>query len=321
MRTSRNWLMLAMSCTLLGWLALSSGCSGSQPQRNVKPVIKIAYNLWTASELNAQIARILISEELGMPVELVEIDEYEVWPELAAGKVHANLEVWVSGHQEDLKKYVESDKTVEDGGVLGPVGKIGWYLPGYLLADHPELASWEGLKDPDNAALFATAATGDKGQFLSGDPSWTQYDEQIINNLGLNFQIVQAGSEDAIIAALDEAYKIHTAVLVYFWTPHWAFVQYDLAPVALPPYSDACYAKAAQGGVDCDYPPDPLMKVFWSGFQDYSPEAYELLKNFNYTNLDQIGMLAAVQLDGKTTEEAARDWINANEAVWRAWLP
>ena len=28
-----------------------------------------------------------------------------------------------------------------------------------------------------------------------------------------------------------------------------------------------------------------------------------------------------VDTDKKTAEQAARDWINANESVWKAWLP
>ena len=54
----------------------------------------------------------------------------------------------------------------------------------------PELATWEGFADPEQAKLFATAETGDKGQFLAGDPSWVQYDEEIIPNLGIAMQVV-----------------------------------------------------------------------------------------------------------------------------------
>jgi ABC-type proline/glycine betaine transport system substrate-binding protein len=32
-------------------------------------------------------------------------------------------------------------------------------------------------------------------------------------------------------------------------------------------------------------------------------------------------MIAAVELDGKSVEEAARDWLGANEATWQAWIP
>ncbi len=286
-----------------------------------QPVIKIAENPWSASALNATVAKILLEEQLGYTVELVSIGESAQWPALATGDLHASLEVWPSGHADNAAEYIDKQKLVENGGLLGPVGKIGWYIPTYLLQEHPELATWEGLATPEAAALFATAETGDRGQFLTGDPSWTAYEEDIIENLGLDFQVVAAGSEEAILAALDAAYSRQDPVLFYFWTPHSIHAKYDLTEVQLPPYSDECYAKAAEGGVDCDYPKDELYKIFWSGLAEAAPDAYALLKNMNYTTEDQIGLIAAVELDGKSPEEAARAWLDAHQDAWQGWLP
>ncbi len=41
----------------------------------------------------------------------------------------------------------------------------------------------------------------------------------------------------------------------------------------------------------------------------------------SYTTDDQIAMLAAVETEGKSIEEAAADWIANNESVWQSWLP
>lgn len=91
---------------------------------------------------------------------------------LASGELHASLEVSHSGHAENVAEYRQAE-VGREWWFVGPVGKIGWYLPTYLLEAHPELTTWEGLLVPENAALFATAETGDKGQFLAGDPHWT----------------------------------------------------------------------------------------------------------------------------------------------------
>ena len=74
-------------------------------------------------------------------------------------------------------------KSVVDLGLLGPSAKIGWYVPTFVVDEHPELATWEGFKDPELAKLFATAESGDLGQFLMGDPTYVTFDEQIIANL------------------------------------------------------------------------------------------------------------------------------------------
>ena len=84
-------------------------------------------------------------------------------------------------------------------------------MPTYVLEEHPELATWEGLKDPELAKLFATAESGDLGQFLMGDPSYVSYDEQIIANLELPLKFVVAGSEAARITAIQQAVEAERA--------------------------------------------------------------------------------------------------------------
>ncbi len=315
-----KWFILIVAIALV----ITSCPSGKETQQEKaapdKPVIKLAENPWISVSLNNAVAKILLEEKMGYPVEVVAISDTAQFPALAKGDIHASLELWPSGHANNLKIYIEDKGTVENGGPLGPVGKLGWFMPAYILTDHPELATWEGFKDPENAALFRTLESGDKGQFLAGDPTWTQYDADIIRNLGLGLQVVEVGSEEALIHALDVAYSKKKPILFYFWTPHSAFAKYALTEVKLPAHDEACYAKADMGGVNCDYPPDVLTKIFWQGLKGHAPKAYNFLKEFRYTNEDQITMMAMVDYQGKTVEEAARFWVEQNENVWRGWI-
>ncbi len=295
--------------------------SGGSASGGDKPVINLAENSWSGSQVNVAVAKTLLEDEMGYTVEIVSLDENAQWPALASGELSASLEVWPSGHADNIALYIEEQKSVEDGGLLGPVGEIGWFMPSYMLDKDPDLATWEGLMKPENVALFATAETGAKGQFLSGDQSWVQYDEDIVNNLGLDFEVVYAGSEEALLAALDSASSRDEGVLFYFWTPHSVFAKYDLTQVALPEYNDDCAAKADSGGYDCAYPKDELLKIISAKLKDDAPDVDQFLRNFNYSTQDQISMIAAVDTDGKSPEEAAKAWIAENEATWKAWLP
>ncbi len=287
-----------------------------------KPIIKLAENPWTGSSVNVYVAKQLLEEKLGYKVEIVSIQETLQWDAVSKGDISAVLEVWPSGevHQKGLKQYVEGDQTVEKLGELGVVGKISWYIPKYMVDAHPELATWEGFKKPEDAALFKTAETGDAGQFLTGDPSWVQYDAEIIKILGLNLKVVQSGSEQAVLAAVDAAYSRKQPVLFYLWTPHSIHNKYELVPVKLPDYTDACYAKENEGKKNCDYPKDVLFKIANAKLKDQAPDAYALLKNLSYTDTDQIAMIADVELNKKSPADAAKAWIEKNEAVWSKWL-
>ena len=315
-RPARIRLMYMLLAALL-----LAACGGSSATSAPKIPLKLAENAWTGSSININVAKILLEEKLGYKVEIVTIDENAQWAALGNGDLSASLEVWPSGHAANAKKYIDEQKVVENLGELGVVGKISWYVPTYVVEQHPELATIDGFKKPENAALFKTAETGEQGQFLAGDPSWVQYDQDIIKNLNLNFKVVRAGSEQAVLAAVDSAYSRKEPILFYFWTPHSIHAKYKLTAVKLPDYSAACYDKATSGSVACDYPPDTLFKIAWSGLKDKAPDAYQFLKNMKYSNDDQIGMIAAVDTEKKTAEQAARNWINAHEAVWKAWIP
>jgi glycine betaine/proline transport system substrate-binding protein len=290
---------------------------GSEPSGD-KPTITLVKNAWTASALNVEIAKQIIESELGNPVEIVAIDENLQFEGLASGELDASLELWPSGVSEDEQKYLD-DGSVVNIGELGAVGRIGWFVPDYVVEANPALATWEGFLDPAVAAEFASAETGDNGRFLGTDPSYSQADEAIVANLELPFQVVYSGSEAATIAELDSKVAAGEPILMYWWTPTAAAAKYNLQKVELPAYSDDCYADPA--GIACDYPEDVLQKIASSGLEAKDPAVYAFLSAFSITNEDQLSMLPAAEIDQTPIEEVAAKWIAENEDVWRAWLP
>jgi glycine betaine/proline transport system substrate-binding protein len=288
---------------------------GSEP-------IRLAVNAWVGAEANAAVAAAVMQQEMGCDVELVDIDEFPQFSALAKGDLDASLEVWPSVHAKDRKQYIDDPNGgVVDGGELGVLGNIGWYVPSYVIEERPEFATYEGLKG--NESFFATAETGDKGQFLGSDPNFGFYDEEIAQNLGLDFEFVYSGSETGSLAALDKAFANQEPLLMYFWSPHWAQAKYDLVEVGLPAYDDAC-AKALENpdadGYACDYADDVLYKAFGADLATKDPAAFEFLSNFQWTDVDQNSVGVAIN-DGTDALEAAQVWVDANTDVWQAWLP
>jgi glycine betaine/proline transport system substrate-binding protein len=296
----------------------SAGGGGSVPD-NSATTINFSISPWDGSAANVAVAEYLLENKLGYSVGDKDIDEYAQFKALANGDLDATLEVWPSGHAADYKKYIASDNGVVDGGPLGITGRIGWYIPTYMLQDHPELATWEGLKQ--DATLFKTADSGDAGQILDGAPSYVTYDQTIADNLGLNLKVVYAGSEAAELSALDAAYQKNEPILMYFWTPHWAQSKYELTNVELPAVTPECEAAAADNVDDyaCAYPPDPLFKAFNDGLEAKAPAAFAFLSAMSYTNDDQNGIGLDIS-DGMDPLDAANKWIDANPDAWQPWV-
>ncbi|HXV69783.1 MAG TPA: glycine betaine ABC transporter substrate-binding protein [Acidimicrobiia bacterium] len=310
-------MLLVMAVMGLLIAACGDGSGGGTEE------INLIVNPWTASRLNAEVAANIIEAELGNPVEITEVNENDaMFTGMADGTLDAVLEIWPSGVTDAETAYFD-DGSVVDMGELGAVGKIGWFVPQYVIDEHPELATWEGFQDPALAALFATPETGDNGRFLGTDPSYSQYDEQIISNLGLPLQVVFSGSEPATVAEVDARVAAQEPILLYWWTPTAAVAAYDLVNVTLPEYTEECGASAAagDGGVDCDYPEDVLYKAASGMLEEKDAAVFEFLQNFTITTEDQLEMLPAVEIDGDDPAAVAAEWVSSHEDTWSAWLP
>ena len=284
--------------------------------------ITLAVNPWTGSAVNAYVAQVVIEANLDTPVEIVDIDENATWIGLDDGSIDAVLEVWPSGHAADYETYVTGKGTVVDIGKLGPSAKIGWYVPTFVVEEHPELATWEGFQDPELAKLFATAESGDLGQFTMGDPSYVTFDEQIIANLELPLKYVVAGTEAALLTAIDKAIADKTPILLQFWKPHWKQLEVDLTEVKLPEVTDECLASAAaaDGGYACDYAVDELYKAANAGLEEKNAAVFSLLSKLTLTTEQQSEIAGYVDRDGMTPADAAQKWVDENTDVWQAWL-
>jgi glycine betaine/proline transport system substrate-binding protein len=321
-RAHAGFALVAIAAVLL-----LAGCgdddapeSGTEAGEGV--TLKIAVNPWTGSAVNANVAKLLLEQELGYTVELVEIDENTQFPALASGSLDASLEVWPSGHAEEIQRYIEGrrggplrDGGVVRGGELGLIGNIGWWIPTYLVDEQPELARYQGLRGNENVV---------GGEFLAADPTFVSYDEEIIDSLGLDLNVVHTGSEQALIDRLDDALAREEPVLTYFYEPHWAHRRFDLTEVQLPAFDEECEEAARERdgeGYDCDYANDVLFKAFWLGLEDKAPAAFTFLSNFEYTTDDQQEIAFMVDSEGVPMPQAAQRWIDDNPNVWRAWLP
>ena len=313
------FVVLALIVAACGGDGEGSGDGGGGGTETITLIV----NPWTASRLNAEVAANIIESELGNPVEITEVNENDaMFTGMADGTLDAVLEIWPSGVTDAETAYFDEGSVVNLGD-LGAVGKIGWFVPQYVIDEHPELATWEGFQDPELAALFATAETGENGRFLGTDPSYSQYDEQIIENLDLPLQVVFSGSEPATVAELDARAAAEEPIVMYWWTPTAAVSAYDLVNVTLPEWTEECGASAAagDGGVDCDYPEDVLFKAASGMLEEKDADVFAFLEAFTMTTEDQLGMLPAVEIDGEDPADVAAEWVSANEDVWSAWLP
>ncbi|MFB9675704.1 ABC transporter substrate-binding protein [Streptosporangium vulgare] len=318
-RGPRRLLALGAFAALL--LPLAS-CTGQDAREPAAPApaasggtVRIALDERVGHEAGAAVIGRLLTQELGYRVQTVRLTPAESWEGLQKGTVDVIVENW---GQEALKRtYIEEKKVAVSAGRSGVRGVIGWYVPQWMADRYPGITDWRRLNT--YAHLFKTDKSGNLGQLLDADPSYVTNDEALVRNLGLDYRVVHAGSEKALVDAAKRATRDRTPLLMYFYEPQWLLTRIKLAKVNLPPYAIGCDADPAT--VRCDYPPYLLDKIVSRRFADTGGRAYELVRNFSWTN-EQQNVVANDMVDHDLDAAgAAQRWIDANRITWKEWIP
>ncbi|WP_406256126.1 ABC transporter substrate-binding protein [Streptomyces chartreusis] len=320
---ARHWRAGAAGLAVLGLTLTACGGakvgddsagSGGSGDSGRCGTFNLAVNPWVGYEANAAVVAYVAEHDLGCKVNQKDLKEEIAWQGFGTGEVDAVIENW--GHDDLKKKYITDQKTALDAGPTGNKGLIGWYVPPWLAKAHPDITDWNNLDK--YAAEFKTSESGGKGQLLDGDPSFVTNDEALVKNLKLDFKVVYAGSETALIQAFRKAEKNKEWVIGYFYEPQWFMSEVPLVKVKLPEYKDGCDADAEK--VNCDYPVYELDKIVSAKFAKSGSPAYDLVKNFTWTNDDQNVVAKYIAVDKMAPEAAAKKWVEANRDKVEAWI-
>jgi glycine betaine/proline transport system substrate-binding protein len=299
-----------------------TGCGGAKIGEDTSSgssekcgTFNIAINPWVGYEANAAVIAYVAEKNLGCTVTKKDLKEEVAWQGFGTGEVDAVVENW--GHDDLKAKYIDGQKTAVSAGSTGVEGQIGWYVPPWLAKKYPDITDWNNLNK--YADMFKTSESGAQGQLLDGDPSFVTNDEALVKNLNLNYKVVYGGSETALIQAFRQAEKNKTPVIGYFYSPQWLFAEMKLVKVDLPKYTAGCDADAEK--IACDYPDYDLDKIVSKKFADTNGPAYQLVKNFKWTNDDQNEVAKYIAEDKLSPEAAAKKWVDGNKDKVQAWLP
>jgi glycine betaine/proline transport system substrate-binding protein len=323
-----SFKLLWHSLILVGLAAIAMlvvvACSSDEKKG---PIFLIEQD-WDGQLVTTAVAKVLLEQEMGYEVaqKFAAADSAAMFAGLESGDFHFACCNWPSFSAGFLKEFVDTKGAVERLGTTGISGSNGWFIPRYVVEGDsergiapiaPGLTSYQEMNE--YASIFATADTGDKGRLLDFTPAWDYRNQERLDALAVNYQVVFSGSETASLAELDASYKRGDPVLMAMWAPHWAHAKYDMVEIALPAFTDDCYPSGTNFA--CGWPADPVAKLVWPGFKDEFPKAYEFFGNFHITNDQQDTMVLAVTDGGKDYAAAAQEWVDANEDIWKSWIP
>lgn len=283
------------------------------------PIILTIHD-WTGQYITTHImGRVL--EEMGYKVEYQQADYIAQFAGLESGDLHVAMEMWETTGKQAMEESLATGNTV-DLGETGMVAIEEWWYPRYMKEKCPGLPDWEALNDC--AEAFSTPETHPKGRYLGGPVTWAGFDDERAEALGLNYEVVHAGTDAALFAEIQSAYEREAPVLAWVYTPHWAPIKFQGEWVNFPKYTEECYHDPSWGSnpdmaYDCGKPRGWIKKVGWKGGEEKWSCAYQAVRNFQIDNQSMGEMVGEVDLDGKKVDDVVEAWIKDNESTWKTW--
>ena len=307
---------ISLSTMLVTALALAgSAHAASGP-------IKIPIHNWSSQIVGAHIVGKIL-DQAGLETEFISSDSQVVYTSMCEGDIHLVHEVWQGAFGVAFEKVVK-EGCVIDAATHDAKTREEWWYPKYVEEQCPGLPDWEALNKC--AELFATPESKPRGRFLAGPVDWLKHDQERVDGLKMDFEVVNAGSAAALWAELDSASKRNAPIVLFNWTPNFIEAVYDGAFIEFPEYDEQCREDPSWGmnpdlAYDCGNPRDGYLKIgVYKGFPESHPEAYEIVRKINFTNLDIAIMAKLADIDGMEPEDAADKWLADNEAKWKAWM-
>lgn len=286
--------------------------------------VSVARMAWPSAELLAEIHVRILAREFDCnasttPGDLAatgasmgSMGQPAVAPEMWAARI---ADVWNAGIEAQLVRqaaptYAESQFE-------------GWFIPDYLAADHPELASAAGL-----AAALPSIEGGERLRFISCPADWAcaVINRNLIAAHGLEtlVDIVEPANRFEMDTLIAEAVNLRQPVLLYYWQPNAVLAQLNFVPLDMGAYDEAaalCLARVACA--------DPQPSAF------ASETVVVALADWVFTDIPSIAayfqrstmalgemnlLLAQLSEPGATVEGVAQRFVAERADIWQNWV-
>ena len=316
---------------------------GSFGQANAAKRLHAAIADWTGGIITCEVAVAILEREMGYKIkQTVFPSGTGLWEAIAAGELDFACESWPSYAEADTVMLNEDliyegkvvgtyngDGSVDLLGTAGIIGMSDYWIPRYA-AEELGIKTWKDLNK--HKAKFATIESGKRGRLI-GCPvaGWNCHDQKRLDLLGIDFQADELGTEAAAIAEAKAAYMRKEPFLLYLWSPHWFFGEYDMVGVQLPEHKTCDSFTEANNWKDCGTAAWPA--TGWA--KDYTfnygnPETFakaehakaaEFFTKMKFENADQAVMLVEVKQKNRDLKEVVKEWKDANPDKWKSWIP
>lgn len=270
----------------LGFLLAACSEEDAGKESDVKEV-NLTYVEWDTEVASTHVVGQVL-EDIGYKVSYTPLDNAIMWEAVSKGEADAMVSAWLPHtHAAQYEKYkADLDELGEN--LAG--AKIGLVVPSYMKVN-----SIEELTNEADQTI--TGIEPGAGITATTEDALKEYDQLA------DWELLPSSS-GAMTTALAQAIANEEDIIITGWSPHWKFASYDLKYLEDP--------KGIYGGEET------INTFARKGFKDEFPDAYSVLDNFHWTSEDLEEVMLEI-LNGSDPKDAAKNWIQDNEATVAEW--
>lgn len=283
--------------------------------------VSMAEMNWASAKIVVATSKFLLEQGYGCDVKVIPSDTTPAVTSLAENNEPDIVpELWPNSAGAVYDKLKDGGQIVELTSVLDPGGIEGWWLPAYLVEEHPELATIDGiLENPELVGSMFNNCPDGWGCRIASDNLARAFDLK-----GHGIEVFDHGSGETMVSSMASAYQDKKPWFGYYWAPTTPLGKYDMVSIDLGEYDEEAHA-ANQNPDNPDpkpsaFPTAPILTIVTKDFNDSHPDEAELLSNISFKTDTMSQLLAWQDENNATDEEAAVYFLQNNKDEWSAWL-
>jgi glycine betaine/proline transport system substrate-binding protein len=276
---------------------------------------------WASNTVVTNVAKFIMEQGYGCDVTVVPSDTVPAVTSVAEnGEPDIVTELWLNSAGEAYLRLEEEGKVERLGKVLTPGGIEGWWIPTYLAEAHPELKTIEGVMA--NPELV-------NNRFNNCPDGWgcRVVNDNLIRALDLEksgIKVFNHGSGETLASSMASAVQDKEPWFGYYWGPTVPLGKYDMTRVKLGEYKPEVHKKnqtpdAKNPGVS-EFPAATILTSVTTDFKEREPEVAEMLSKLTFQTSTMSSLLAWMDTNNASGEEAAVHFLSNNQDEWSGWL-
>jgi len=276
---------------------------------------------WASNTVVTNVANFIMEQGYGCDVTIVPSDTVPAVTSVAEnGEPDIITELWLNSAGEAYLRLEEQGKVERVSRVLDPGGVEGWWIPTYLAEEHPELTTIEGVMA--NPELVG-------GTFNNCPDGWgcRVVSDNLIRALDLEesgIEVFNHGSGETLASSMASAVQNKEPWFGYYWGPTVPLGKYDMTRVELGEYKPEVHQKNQTPDADnpgvSEFPAATVLTSITTDFKEREPEVAEMLSKMTFKTSTMSSILAWMDKNNATGEEAAVYFLSNNSEEWSNWL-